>query len=282
MHIDLSRDEGDVIDLTADDSGYGPSQDNAEGRPGNSGGENRQQPYQRTRAPRLPRGMDIIIDLDNGQEDWSMAPPQEAGSPEIEFISSRPLDPPRRAPTFGRSNSDGDEVEFVRSQALPAEEQQRRRNREVDRALELIGDMNGRFTHLRAQVARFNDQVNRTAASLRRTHTPVLPPRGAPRARGMVHVGFANPGLFNYDAVGFDMGMEPERAVPAPPPTYEAPPPAAEGFTRNPQAEGELVCPNCEEELCLGDDDQKRQVWIVKACGHVSSSFCATSSRLLT
>ena len=244
-HVDLSRDE-DVIDLTADDSGYGASQDNAEDQ-------------RRTRPPpRLPRGMDIVINLDNGDEEWAPAA-QRPGSPEIEFISSRPL-PPR----------DGEEVQFVRSQALSAEEQTRRRNEELDRALNLIGanDLGNRFTHLQAQINRFHSNIHRTAESIRRTRTPVVPPR----ARGMVHVGFAPPGLLDFGVAAFDLGNGGQHR-PAPVPTYSAPPDAPEGFTRSPQEEGELVCPNCEEELCVGGDDQKKQVWIVKACGHVSSTL---------
>jgi hypothetical protein len=270
MQIDLSRDE-DVIDLTADDSGYGASQD-GNGRQGHSSNEeaHAQQNRRMNSGPRrLPRGMDIIIDLDNGEEEWRMATPTPAapGSPDIQFISSRPIDPPHRGyPGLGHSNSDGDEVEFVRSNALPQEEVQRRRDQEVHRALDLIGDMNGRFVHLRAQVERFNAQVNRTAANFRRG--PVVPPRGAPRARGHVHLGFAAPGLLDFDMVAFDLGHEPRAPAPAPV-HYEAPSKAPEDFTRSPEEEGPLICPNCEEELCVGDDEIKKQVWIVKTCGHV-------------
>jgi hypothetical protein len=272
MHIDLSRDE-DVIDLTADDSGYGASQDGNSGR--QQGGNGQRIPRQPTQdrqagSRRLPRGMDIIIDLDNGEEEWRMATPvpAEPGSPDIEFISSRTIDPSPRG-IGGFYGPEGDEVEFVRENVIPAAEAQRRRDQEVVRMLNLVGDMNGRFTHLRAQVERFNAQVNRTAQNFRRP--PVLPPRGAVRARapGHVHVGFAAPGLLDFDMVAFDMGNEPAR--PAPPPTYQAPPAAPEGFTRSPLEEGPLICPNCEEELCVGEDDVKRQVWIAKACGHVSS-----------
>lgn len=271
MPIDLSQDEG-VIDLTADDSGYGASQD------GTREGANRGQRPEGTRR-RLPRGMDIIIDLDNGDEEWHIDTPPTAapGSPEIEFISARTIDPPlrQRQP----ANQDADEVEFVRSNALPAHEVQRRRHEEMDRALSLIGDMQGRFTHLRAQVERFNVQVNRTAANFRRG--PIAPPRGAARARGHIHAGFAAPGLLDFQMVGFQLGNE-EPAAP-PPPTYQAPPPAPEGFTRSPtEDEGPLICPNCEEELCVGEDEVKRQVWIVKACGHVGSLALDVPKAILT
>jgi hypothetical protein len=52
--------------------------------------------------------------------------------------------------------------------------------------------------------------------------------------------------------------------------SYRAPPTPPPGFTRTPRSGDELVCPNCDAELCTGDDDIARQVWAVKACGHVS------------
>jgi hypothetical protein len=71
--------------------------------------------------------------------------------------------------------------------------------------------------------------------------------------------------------MGFDMGDHPhDRADTASPPVI--PPSAApEGFTRSPAEGDDLVCPNCDDELCTGDSDLKKQVWIVKGCGHVSS-----------
>ncbi|CAO2655462.1 Nn.00g105260.m01.CDS01 [Neocucurbitaria sp. VM-36] len=279
--IDLSRDE-DVIDLTADDSGYGASQDgNTAASHGNDAERLLEQRIRSRRAnngaPRLPRGMDIIIDLDNGEEQWRLASPSavEPASPEIEYISSRRIDQPRREPpTFGRSNSEGDEVEFVRENALPQEEAQRRRDQEIDNVMDLLGTMNGRFTHLRAQVDRFNAQVNRTADRFRRV--PVAPPRGLPRAHAHAHVRFMAPTL-DFEMVGFDIAMPGVRAQEPPPPTYEAPDKAPEGFTRSPGENDVLVCPNCGDELCVGDDEVKRQVWIAKGCGHVYCGECTTN-----
>lgn len=275
MAIDLSRDD-DIIDLTADDSGYGASRD---GNPASqsSNGEGQQQHLNPSRpttngAPRLPRGMDIIIDLDNGDEEWRIATPQapEPGSPEIEFISSRRIDPPHRDPlVFARNNPDADEVEFLRENALPPEEARRRRSQELHTVMDLLGTMNGRFTHLRAQVDRFNAQINRTADRLHRG--PVVPPRAPTRAHAHIRVGaFVAPTL-DFNMLGFDMGIPGARAAEPPPPTYEAPVKAPEGFTRSPEEKDVLVCPNCEGELCVGQDEVKKQVWIVKGCGHVSS-----------
>jgi hypothetical protein len=83
--------------------------------------------------------------------------------------------------------------------------------------------------------------------------------------------------LLDFEHVGFDLGMGARPPAQPPAPTYNAPPPASDGFTRSPEEEGALVCPNCEEELCVGEDEVKRQVWIVKLCGHVRllEPFCA-------
>ncbi|MCJ1442980.1 MAG: hypothetical protein MMC23_003477 [Stictis urceolatum] len=75
----------------------------------------------------------------------------------------------------------------------------------------------------------------------------------------------------NLDYVNPGFAMQP------PTPSYQPPEPAREGFTRKP-AEGDiLVCPNCDDELCTGDTDIKRQIWVIKSCGHVYCGQCATS-----
>ncbi|KAI1514419.1 hypothetical protein L13192_09222 [Pyrenophora tritici-repentis] len=275
--VDMRRD--DVIDLTADDSGYGASQDGNNGQQRPAERVQEQQESSRARrgngAPRLPRGMDIIIDLDNGEEEWRMATPPapevpEPSSPDIQFISSRAIEGRRLPPpTMGGNNSD-DEVEFLREVPLPEAEVARRRAQELDNVLDLFGTLNGRFTHLRAQVDRFHASVHRTATRL---NEPIAPHRSR---HAHIRVGaFVAPAL-DFDAVAFDLGPRGRDSVP-PPPTYEAPPKAPEGFTRSPEEEDALICPNCEEELCVGSDDIKRQVWIVKGCGHVYCGECTAN-----
>ncbi|GAB7347134.1 hypothetical protein MBLNU459_g3258t1 [Dothideomycetes sp. NU459] len=85
--------------------------------------------------------------------------------------------------------------------------------------------------------------------------------------------GGAMPGFMNYETVAFELGG-PEMHARPPTPKYEAPPPVPEPFTRSP-AEGEShACPNCGDELAVGATDQKKQVWIVKGCGHVYCGEC--------
>jgi hypothetical protein len=76
--------------------------------------------------------------------------------------------------------------------------------------------------------------------------------------------------MMNYEIAGFDMGFG---VVQPATPKYEPPPPAAKGFTRSPTEDEEVVCPNCGDELAVAKDEMKQQVWVVKACGHVSEAL---------
>ena len=81
---------------------------------------------------------------------------------------------------------------------------------------------------------------------------------------------FALPGRLDFETQGFRMGDE-AQARPQPPlPTYEPPPAARPGYTRSPNEEDVMICPNCNDELGVGHNAEKRQVWIVRKCGHVS------------
>ncbi|KAL8995595.1 MAG: hypothetical protein Q9169_004706 [Polycauliona sp. 2 TL-2023] len=81
------------------------------------------------------------------------------------------------------------------------------------------------------------------------------------------------PGDLDFVTQGFQMGDVTARPPPPALPTYDAPPPAREGFTRSPKEDDVLLCPNCEEELGTGKDDSKRQVWVIKACGHLDNQL---------
>lgn len=100
--------------------------------------------------------------------------------------------------------------------------------------------------------------------------------RMARRAQAAAHRGARvgnMPGLhiaFDYEPAAFDLGIIEGNRPPTPP--YEAPPPAAAGFTRSPAEDEVVVCPNCGDELAMGDSDEKQQVHVIKKCGHVSSS----------
>jgi hypothetical protein len=211
-----------------------------------------------------------VIDLD--AEDTRRAAPAPS-SPEIEIISSRRIDPPGRndSPGFGRSFADEDDVEFVSENPLPEALRRHQNNLNIHAMHALLSDMSRT-----APVPRLQEQVRRAERQRQATMTrvmaqiarrdPTLPPRAR---RGHIHVGFMQPN-FNYGAAAFDLGLRDADNEPAVrPPTYEAPAKAPGGFTRSPQEDDDLVCPNCGDGLCCGESELKKQVWIVKHCGHV-------------
>ena len=132
-------------------------------------------------------------------------------------------------------------------------EQARQRRREAEYQLETLRD-------------RLGMERTRNAMAQRMMNRP--PARPAPRATVL-------PGamMMNFETAAFDLGFGMQRP---PTPKYEPPPPAEDGFTRNPEEEEVVVCPNCGDELAMGDTDLKQQVWVVKGCGHVSSTNHST------
>lgn len=238
-----------VIDLTEEDTGPSPTLS---------------QPS-RPAAPRPPRfGRDIMGDV----IDLATDEPQETSgvqSPEIQFVSSRPIGASQRPIDLDAGDGDGDEVEFVSE-----------RRRSIPHSL--VHAML-RFPRLQAVVERQQAERQRQATINRVTNIaarsrsgmnagPRPPPR---RALDQMRTTFRRPEM-HYEFAAYDLGYNHDEPS-SPEPTYDAPPKAPAGFTRSPQEEDSLICPNCEEELCVGDSDQKKQVWIVKQCGHVGFSL---------
>ena len=88
---------------------------------------------------------------------------------------------------------------------------------------------------------------------------------------------FALPDNLDFEQTGFNM-ENPSRPQPSAP-TYDPLPEAREGFTRTPKEEDVLVCPNCGDELSTGPTEVKRQVWVVKSCGHVHLSSIVSTDQ---
>jgi hypothetical protein len=226
-----------------------------------------------------------VIDVD--AEEVTRAAPEPA-SPEVEIIASRRIDSTRRAnpPAFDQLAVEEDDVEFLSENPLPGAHRRHQSSLNVDVMHALLADMNrGRPTprlqeHIQRRAERQRQAtMTRFLAQVRRD--PIAPPRA--RRGQHIHVGFMQPS-FDYGAPAFDMGLEivdPNEDATVRPPTYEAPGKAPSGFTRSPQEEDTLVCPNCGDELCVGESDLKRQVWIVKHCGHVRFALCPCPARVL-
>ncbi|KAL8873699.1 MAG: hypothetical protein Q9174_000862 [Haloplaca sp. 1 TL-2023] len=103
--------------------------------------------------------------------------------------------------------------------------------------------------------------------TVRRFHHLLQPPAHMQGGQGAE---ILLPGDLDFVTTGFHIGENALARPPQPaPPTYDAPAPPREGFTRSPGEGDVLVCPNCEEELGIGVDKVKREVWVAKTCGHV-------------
>lgn len=74
----------------------------------------------------------------------------------------------------------------------------------------------------------------------------------------------------NYEITGFNLANG--RNARAASPEYRPPAAAQEGFTTSPAEEEIVVCPNCDDELAVGESETKQQIWVSKACGHVGST----------
>jgi hypothetical protein len=253
-----------IIDLTDDD----PATPASNTRPAVEG-------WQRSYgAQRLPRSEREIIHLDDDDDVQQLQPPSgPSESPDVQFISSRTRDRDRPNPSASHNNtSTTDDVQFVRSNTRPTTPGHWTA---MTLAWELADGRN-QLAHLRHHLERMTNM-----------RAPLVPPRAVNvgrRGRGngappsIVGVGALPPRGMDYGTVGFEVAT----GAPAPaaaPPTYSAPPPAPEGFTRSPTDEGPLICPNCDNELCVGESELQRQVWIIKSCGHVRAPLLVRSVR---
>lgn len=129
-----------------------------------------------------------------------------------------------------------------------------------------------RLQRSRERAQTLQEHVDRHHANTARDRADP-PPRPRPRGVNIINMDM------DYGLVGFDLGFG---VAPIRPPTpkYEPPPPVEKGFTRSPEEDEEVVCPNCGDELALGSGEVKQQVYVIKACGHVSSA-CPTCTFII-
>ena len=214
-----------------------------------------------TRPPHFPRN---IIDLEESEDGSSMIAVRD-DSPEIEFVSSRPLP----STVQNRSQSSGHHRGRRNPESIYRTRPQQSHH---DRPTPVWLDL-GRQVARVQQSLRNPPGLHPLNALLHRDDSAQTPPHShfSDVDIDTIFVNTGNnmvlPGDLDFSTQGFTMGDVPR--PPPPPPTYDAPCAPREGFTRSPREDDVLICPNCEEELGTGDDESKRQVWVIKSCGHV-------------
>lgn len=207
-------------------------------------------PTPTNRPPRFDRNIIHIDDEEDGTIDAG------GESPEIEFLTSRPRSQSfsasgriaRRRPTIAPGTGAPTRRPQVALRVTPGE---RNPNHLVGWADALQTLQFPRPFH--SNFGRGNDELVEWEGDLQ---------RGLFQAPD-INLNFSQ-AAFNYE--------QPSRPQPRLP-TYEPPPPAQAGFTRSPREDELLVCPHCDDELGMGDEEVKRQVWVVKACGHVGTGL---------
>lgn len=245
----------EIIDLTGEESPRGSNGDT---------------PVRLGDAARGPRFANSIIDL--SADSPAHSPQPQPPVPDIEFLHSRTLPPPTPSRVRHSHPSAANPMEppvavpavlpFLEGNGDPFGMDNIRRNFQF-----AMGSME----HLLRRSTQLSDHLN-----LRRTTRATDDAR---RSTIMVVNGMNRASHFNSEAdssasssFGSEMldvemsGPEEGSATDA---SYQAPPTPPLGFTRTPTVNDVLVCPNCDEELCVGDDDVAKQVWAIKACGHV-------------
>lgn len=228
----MSQPAQDIIDLTDEPSSPPPTEASSffPSAPRITGSVNR--------GPRYERD---IIDIDGTEDEARNA------SPEIQFLRSRPRSP---SSTEHRPSN----VQTTHGPHL---------HRAVSGMRGLVNTSTGARWHLPDLAQSMRIGMSSGAFSAREAG------EGFGAIGNWVENRIFDAPEMNFLAPGFNL-ENPSRPQPQTRlPTYEAPSPPSSGFTRSPNEEDMLVCPNCDDELGTGDDDVKKQVWVVKACGHV-------------
>ncbi|KAF2138797.1 uncharacterized protein K452DRAFT_300867 [Aplosporella prunicola CBS 121167] len=261
----------DIIDLTSEDD---PSLSDSSTQPSS----NPLPPLQSTRASRPPRFAREIIDLsEDTPQDTTAGGQQQAihipSSPEVQIVSSRRIAPESVDLT------DDDLVEGTWQEGVnrgPPGTGGHRTRVTAGGFPQPRPYLERRVRELFGQAAPHRADRGTRTADRNRRH---FPNRAASRFNINLDfmqpiMDFVGPGPLDYHMPAFTLGHDQEPTPP--PPTYAPPKDAGQGFTRSPKENEVVVCPNCDSELCTGpEDSEKRQVWIVKACGHAYCGECA-------
>ena len=245
--------------------------------------------------PRLVRD---VISIDENEDSARHHP--SVHSPELEFMFSRTLLPTampisRHARQFGnqeQGRASGQNSRQTNDGQLPMPTSwadfRNRGHRSILQGFQAVSTTHSnRHQHSRHGTATHTSPQNR--ARIRpvnilgtlTTEDPMFINAG-PQVNLPNHLDFRTQGFtWTYATDGTRSGAQaaPHSATsaprappgPPPPPSYDPPPPPHVGYTRAPKEEDTLICPNCEQELGVGENDLKREVWVIKKCGHVSA-----------
>ena len=276
------RYDREVIDLSTETSPAPPETDDGTAE------EEDEADYSDDIAPRLPRESRQVhphMDRDRGQRRQF----RRASSSEVVFVSERPRsNTPQFPPQHRRdvldltAENDDDDVVHVRTTGrlganfpppLGRGTVAARRSPEALGMAQLLAAHRQGNGRLADRVHAYRPVFARAERHYLEDDFDVLDGPGPAQRHETPHPNrpFVAPGAMNYNMVGFGLGGNVGMGAREPTPEYNAPLAAQPGFTRSPAEDEVVVCPSCGDELALGESEEKRQVWIVKACGHVRS-----------
>ncbi|KIV87842.1 hypothetical protein PV11_03361 [Exophiala sideris] len=186
-----------------------------------------------------------------------------ASSPEVQFLHERPASPGSRRPEPPRPS--------IHAGTLGADRQG---------SFNLIPDLFRRGTQFmfgnmqQAYDEMFADRFEQTRPRGNNARPNVGTQGNDTDPELVINLNYRRPAFALGGLEMFDRTSETPQVVQEP---YKAPPAAKEGFIRTFGEEDVILCPRCGDELAVGNDDTKKQVWVVKACGHVFCGECAAS-----
>jgi len=241
------------------------------------------------RATRLPRFSRDVIDLEDDSEpyeaddetqtafDLAMGDMEdltnEPDSPEVEILFSQRAS---RAPS--RAQGVGWHASLPRPQASGRSStwSQAPSNMGMLDTIRSLFRMNEGEGRVRASEQRQRPGMSPAPVRIRRPSPHPLS-AGLRMQQMMINEGlpiddisenFRIPEMLDFETAAFHV----HRDVTAPPPLplYNVPTPPRAGYTRSAGESDVIICPNCNSELGIGDDETKRSVWVIKKCGHVS------------
>ncbi|KAF1989974.1 hypothetical protein K402DRAFT_418077 [Aulographum hederae CBS 113979] len=275
--VTTAQEGNNVIDLTSDtdESTLAPTPRHASPQihipAGQSATSRPPRQIPAARPPRFPRGQNImnytreVIEIpdDNAEQEGADVLIQD--SPEVQIIRTRQLPVPHGLATRLSGQrppprvAENDDVIFVRSNQT---------NNNRPNRLRPTGPSANIFESVTATV---RDRME--AMGLFAMGTLAQEERADNRATIDFAIAGSDPIQMDYDVLGFDFNP-PLWTPAAQPPHYDAPPAVPEGFTRSATENDEIVCPNCDSELCTGKTETKKSTWISRTCGHIYCGQC--------